>query len=345
MLKLVKPGKRIKNGRPNKYYLIRGAVVAGGKEYEIATRTTDEVVAGRIKNDAERRLLNQIGAAPTPVNARFEDAVRLHADKTNPTGNEKRYIDRLSEYFRGRFLSSLTQADVIAAANVLYPDALPQTRNRQVIAPCSAILHVAAENNLMPYMRIDRLKSEDPERPIARLETTEKYIAECTDPHGKVALKIFAYQGWRVTETLNIRRDKIDEKEPRMLRFVSKSRKWRWAALDPEVWQDLLALPKSGDGYVFPWRTRHKFYRGVLAELREKIGEDFTPHRARRGFATELIEAGADLKSIMAAGSWEDLKSVAVYAHADLDQARKTIDKRRAVFRATAGKDKGIKVA
>ncbi len=50
---------------------------------------------------------------------------------------------------------------------------------------------------------------------------------------------------------------------------------------------------------------------------------------SRRGFATALLEAGADLKSIQETGGWEDIKSVMPYADVNLEQSRRTLARLR----------------
>ncbi len=90
----------------------------------------------------------------------------------------------------------------------------------------------------------------------------------------------------------------------------------------------LEALPPRSDGYMFPWRLRGNFYRALRPVL-DRLHVYYTPHMSRHGFATALIEEGADLKSIMEAGGWEDVKSVTRYAHADVEQARRTIGRLR----------------
>ena len=97
------------------------------------------------------------------------------------------------------------------------------------------------------------------------------------------------------------------------------------------------------DGYLFPWgQDRHNFYRALRPVLRA-LGVTYTPHMSRRGFATALLEAGENLEAIKVAGGWEDLRSVALYSHVDIEQARRTIGKLRAKPRAEARKVAGTK--
>jgi len=243
---------------------------------------------------------------------------------------EKRRVDRLRQHFGDiRALATFRPADLIDAAHALYPACLPQTKNRAAIEPAAAILHYAHRQKLCDYMRAQKLPVTEPERKLVSPDELEPVIQAATGPL-RVILVTLAYQGWRITETLMVRREKFDPANARVQRWVSKSRTWKWTPLDPEVCRLWQTLPERADGFMFPWgQDRHNFYR-VLRPVLKNLGLEYTPHMSRRGFATALLERGADLKSIMVAGHWGDIRSVELYAHVNVEQARKTIDLLRA---------------
>lgn len=317
MLKLIPPGRR----KGNKFYLVRGRFA--GRQVEASTKTADPVAAQRFKVNLEARLLD--GDTITRVTATFVDAAAIYRAGRTLSRNEDRYITKLEKHFATTRLADIKPADIHKAASDLYPGCKPQTKNRQAIAPALAVLHVAAENDLCAHIKVKRLKGADPARPAADTDLVEVLI-DGADGDLKALLTVLAYQGWRITETLNIKRANIDFEANTIKRLVSKSQVWRWTPLDPDAAQAIEDLPERADGYVFPWRTRGAAYKHIRP-LAQKLGITFTPHMARRGFATALHAAGADAKSIAMAGNWEDPRSVLPYIQTGLDHARATIDK------------------
>ncbi len=323
------PGTR----KGNRFIVVRGRI--DGRAHEYSTGTTDPDGAEEFWY-AIRRDIRHGDVHRSRETATFDVAARLYESARNLSKSERRYVKRLKAHFRGRLLSAIRPADLVGAAHALYPLCQPQTKNRQAIAPAAAILHYAARNDLCDWLAAERLDAAEPERPLVYPEELEAVIRAAKGPLG-VILTTLAYQGWRISETLAIRRDKFDVGNCRVRRWVSKSRTWKWAALDPEVCRLWAALPERPDRYMFPYRTRQNFYRALRPVL-ARVGATYTPHMSRRGFATALIEEGADLKSIMVAGGWEDIKSVLIYADANVEQARRTIGKLRGRMRGKTRK-------
>lgn len=317
-LKLYAPGER----RNNRYYVVRGRLL--GEQYEFSTETTDKKAAERIKAEFEARIRS---GEPRRGTAKWEDAVTIYQESRTLSRSDERYIKRLGEVFGGKLLKDIKLKDIALAANRLYGGCLEQTKNRQAYVPAAAVLHYAAKNDYCEYIRIEKLRETEPETSAIYPEDMDLLI-ENTEGAMRALLETLAYQGWRITETLLTRREHFDFPGKRINRWISKSRRWKWTPLEDGVAEVLEALPPRPDGYVFPWRDRNNFYRALRPVL-DRLGVYYTPHMSRHGFATALIEEGTDLKSIMEAGGWEDMKSVERYAHADVEQARRTIAKLR----------------
>lgn len=322
MLNLIAPGKR----KGNRFYLVRGRVQ--GQLVEASTKTTDRRAAQRFKVNLEQRLLDTQKVI-TAENMTFSDAVARYKDARELSKNEERYVDALDDEMGDLYVNAIVPTNITKAANKLYPKCKPQTKNRQAIRPALAILHHAHEDGMAPYIVCKGFKEDDPERPIIPVELG-RIIVEQADGDLKVLILTLVYQGWRITETLSTKLENVDFDKLRVRRFVAKSRKWVWTALDPDVAEAWKAMPERDDGYIFPWRTRGAVYDHI-EPLAKKCGVKITPHMFRRGFATTLLEHGADLKSIAKAGNWQSINSVAIYADANLDHARDTLKKLKSV--------------
>lgn len=323
------PGTR----KGNRTYIVRGRI--DGRAYEQITGATDKSGAEEFWY-ALRRDVRQGAVARDRETATFDDAVRLYTAARDLSHGEQRRVDRLSTYFHGKLLSDLRPADLVGAAHILYPRATPATKNRSVIEPAAAILHYASRQGLCDWIRAEKFAVTEPERKLVYPHELEPVIQAAMGPL-RVILVTLAYQGWRITETLMVRREKFDVANCRVQRWVSKSRTWKWTPLDVEVCRLWQTLPERPDGFLFPYRDRHNFYRALRPVIR-RLGVEYTPHMSRRGFATALLEAGENLEAIKVAGGWEDLRSVALYSHVDIEQARRTIGKLRGRMRGRSRK-------
>lgn len=325
------PGERKKRKRgkiyTNRYWVVRGTLDSG-QDTEIVCESAFDEESALEEFYAHRRAMREHTTVPEKSTATFGDALRAYKAARDLKRDEK-YLDKLERHFKNKRLAVFKPGDIHEAARKLYPKAKGQTWNRQVIRPVRAMWKVAVKNGLCNWMEIDSFPETEPERPIAYPEHLDTLIkAVKGDKHLHAILHVFKFQGWRVTEALNVEREWFDFRNQSVRRFVSKSQKWRWTALDPATSRLLAKLPKRNDGYLFPWRDRHTFYDKIEPYL-DDLGIHWTPHMSRRGFATALLEEDTNLKAIAAAGAWESINSVAVYADTNLEAAKDTLKKLR----------------
>lgn len=322
--------KRRKKGKvyTNRYWVVRGRL-DDGSEREVACKDAYDKDSALENFYIYKRAMREHLVVPEKATATFGDAVTVYKAARNLGKLDDGYLDKLEKHFKDKRLCTFKPGDVHKAARKLYPDAKGQTLNRQVIRPIRAMWKHALKNGLCDWMEFDAFPETEPERPIVFPEHMDGLIhAVRSDKHLYAILHVFKFQGWRVTETLNAKREWFDFGNNSVRRFVSKSQKWRWTALDAGTADLLKRLPKREDGRLFPWKDRHDFYDAIEPHL-EKLGIHWTPHMSRRGFATALLEEGADLKAIAAAGAWESINSVSVYADANLDVAKNTLQRLR----------------
>jgi len=70
--------------------------------------------------------------------------------------------------------------------------------------------------------------------------------------------------------------------------------------------------------------TREQIYNCVRAIAEAALGRRVSPHQLRHGFATALVEGGADIRDVQVLMRHSSVDTTAIYIHTDLSQLRKT---------------------
>jgi integrase/recombinase XerD len=136
---------------------------------------------------------------------------------------------------------------------------------------------------------------------------------------------LLAYSaGLRLSETLNLQRDDIDEDRKLIRVRHGKGGKDRYVMLSDRVVPVLHLYLRAADTthWLFPGRntTSHLCKEAVSSACRKAaahsgIKKRVTTHTLRHSFATHLLEAGADLRSIQILLGHTSIKTTTLYLH------------------------------
>jgi integrase len=317
---LFPPGKR----RGYKFWL---AVVRVGREsFEIRTGETTKAAAERAARAAGKRLVDELVAEQSrPLKAGAVVTFREAADaylayRENPKVDVQR-LARICVQLGQMPISEISGSDLIAAANALMPDAKAASKNREVVRPAATVLHYAADNGTIEWVRVKQFKEARPATRAVSTDIASVLIANADDPDLKLLLIWLFHQGNRISEALSVTWDDIDLPAATVRVCISKNNLlWRTVTLHPPV---VVALGNVVDqtGPVFRWKTKSGVYKPLRA-LCAKLGIYFTPHMARHSMATWANAAGIPLRTIMDMGNWLDHKSVIRYTGSDIETVR-----------------------
>lgn len=322
-LKIVKRPKS-----PNLY--IRGTVA--GIYIEESTGTGDRTRAEYLRAKRESELLDQsiYGAKKT---ATFADAAISYMQ----AGGEKRFITPLLKHFGTTSLLNITQHSIDHAAAVLYPNASPATRVRQVYTPMASIMKRAAKSKLCDHLDIQRPK-------VARKPVTiphDKWwdAMEGTASPNLWALLVFlSNTGTRLGEALRLKWDDVDLKAGTALLGRTKNGKARQTNLNPLVIVTLLAKmewektpvgARFASDAVFSYSDKQNVYRSLRGAC-ERAGVPYhsTHPAGRHTFAKRILRAGHSLKLLQEAGGWASIRMPAEnYGHLEGSQVRSAVMK------------------
>lgn len=312
-LYLIPPGKR----KGNRFYLARGQV--GGRGIEVSTKTRDETAARRFAAELELKLLNS--RLPEPgEDVTFVKAAELYIAYRDPPKYDRKRITRLNNAIGKKLIRNLRHADIIDAANLLYPNGVSATKNREAIRPAAAILHYAANNGLCGWLRIPLFKEARPKTRATTQDVARKLISGVDGKKRLLLLWLFR-QGPRISDALKIKTEDIDPRRRTVTRHIGKTDEHVEEPLHAEVVREL--GKNLAPGYLFPWRTRFGVYKWLRPYVK-RLWVKFTPHMARHSLGKWLNEDGAPLRTIMDTLHHRDVKSSARYQSTDIEVIRKT---------------------
>lgn len=256
--------------------------------------------------------------------ATFADACLLYLKHQTPRDH---YLAKILPRIGKQKLAKITAGQVRMLASELYPDAKPQTRNRQVLVPVSAVINFAHEAGLCAPIRIKAFKPFDEKlkRAIDR-DWLDRFRAHAS-PHAAACALFLHTTAARTTEALLLRPQDMDLENCRgWSRAATKNGARRQFWLTRELANELKRLPPlpikrgayKGELRLFGWHSKSAFWQEWVQTV-ERAGIDYvTPHEAgRHSFATEAItRQERNPVAVAKIGNW---KSVAVlmknYAH------------------------------
>jgi integrase len=309
-LKLIAPGRR----KGNRFWLLRGTI--GGRRVETSTKATDRKDAKQFLADFVAAFAS--GRAPEPGSAvTFRKAAEHYIAEKKLAKAEVRFLERLYPFIGDRLCHELRRADLISVADDLYPGGLAASKNRSVLTPASSVLHYAAEpeRGWCAWLKIARLEEVKPLPRSVAPSDAGKLLAHATGKERLLLTWLFRH-GTRITQTLRVKPDRVDLKAGTFDLLDTKSGQWLRLPLHDDVWE-LLAndeeFTRHQNPVLWPWQNRWQVYR-ALEPICAAAGIRFTPHQGRHSMASWLVDAGVDIKVVMEAGGWKDVRSVLVYA-------------------------------
>lgn len=134
-------------------------------------------------------------------------------------------------------------------------------------------------------------------------------------------LMILYYTGIRLNEVINLRWEDFDFERKTIHLKVTKGTKDRVIFLHQNLADLIQNFGLRKEGLVFKSNLGKKYnLRSVQMVVRQAaqragIKKRVTPHTLRHSFATHLLEAGADIRSIQHLLGHKDLKTTQIYTH------------------------------
>lgn len=157
------------------------------------------------------------------------------------------------------------------------------------------------------------------------------------DIRNRLILELLFATGLRVSELINIKLNDISQKE-KTIRTLGKGKKERivyYGEYAEEILDKYLdearnfLLDKKTSDYLFVGKNSTKLTRNRIGEIIDeeiqKVGlhHHISPHVLRHTFATQLLNNGADIRSVQELLGHENLSTTQIYTHITNEALRK----------------------
>ncbi|MBR1951265.1 MAG: tyrosine recombinase XerC [Lentisphaeria bacterium] len=217
------------------------------------------------------------------------------------------------------------------------------------------IKHDLAENN--PFSGLAPIKSDKPLPVVMSINDIDRLIAgvkeywqqaaitglsktedsaEFAQARDTAMIELIYSGGLRIGEAVGLDLGEVDDRNG-CVRVRGKGKKERLAAVGTQAENALRAYypqrktvgaERSQDSPLFVNRfgtrlTARSFQRNLKKYLLiSGLPPDFTPHKLRHSFATHLLDAGADLRSVQEMLGHENLSTTQIYTHVSAERMK-----------------------
>lgn len=301
-----------------KYWVARGTI--DGRRIERSTGCARKGDAERKCREFEDEERQRQGGRPAE-RPTFAKAVTYYLS----LGHDPRFLQPLLDHFGKTPVQDITGSAVQEAAAAIYPGRKNSTIIRQVYAPMTAILNLAAVEGWCAHPKFKRPKVVKPVMKAASVDWFKALLPELPDRLSAL-LAFMAVTGCRTSEALF-----ADFDLPHRTAIIGRDKNGNPKVVEYPVWVQVMIanLPRSDTASIFGYAERRSVY-GTLRRACARAGIPYlTPHQAgRHTFATNLLAAGKSLAFVMKAGHWASGRLVMdTYGHLERsDVARASVE-------------------
>lgn len=318
--------------RKSGIYRIRGTHHGVKVDRSAGTRSADQ--AEQIRESLERKIFEQIILGKRQA----ETFAELAADYMNAGKDLGPRAEEIIIFLADRKADTVVPADCDALAARIYPNALPSTINRNIIAPISAIMNWAAASERAPQRKWPRRRERQAATDWRRPAEIEKIFAAMPSPQARGLAALYVGCGLRASEGVFLDGREVAP-DLTSLRVLGKVRPTDRAAIDKAYegtkgFRDRrVDIPPRARFFIAPvistdagralvnskgiaWADRNALNKTLRRACVKAGFEPMGPHALRHTWATWYNAVDGNLVRLMAAGGWSDLSLVQRYAHA-----------------------------
>lgn len=241
----------------------------------------------------------------------------------------------LEEYLNGKDPISLSRDDIVSFLKVRSDNGISTRTNAHTITILRDFYKFLIKQSYIKSNPMDMIDSPKMYKKLPKALSVEEVdkllnikLQTPYDYRNKVMLELMYATGMRISELINLKLTDIDF-ENETIRVLGKGSKVRQVPIGEYAMKYLNIyikyyrsyFVKETSDYVFlsvrgDKMTRQAFFK-ILKQIARKQGidTDFSPHTIRHSFATHMLEAGADLRSIQELLGHESISTTQIYTN------------------------------
>jgi len=264
--------------------------------------------------------------------------------------NYRHYLNRFSDWLKknspeakpGSLTVEIIKKYRVFLARYIGPKGTSMARSTQsyYVIALRSFLRWLVRNDIktLPPEKIDLPKAESRSLKFLTTEQVERLLSqpEISKPTGlrdKAILETLFSTGLRVSELVKLNRDQIDLKR-REFGVIGKGGRPRVVFLSDSAvkWlEKYLATRDDDNPALFNSKDKHLTARTVQRIVKKyvkkgKIPVDASCHTLRHSFATDLLMAGADIRSVQEMLGHKNISTTQIYTHVTNRQLRNVHD-------------------
>lgn len=287
---------------------------AAGRRLRGSTGTSDKARAQRIAAEAESKAWDYRLDGPEE-HVTFAQAAIAYRE----SGKPDRFLEKVEDHWKDTPLKAITPKMIQLSARKIYPRAAGATWNRQVIVPTQAIINFAHGLGWCGAIKVKRFPVVAEKKTPATKQWVEAFANHASPHLGALCLFMFGTAA-RISEAINLTWADVDLGKRRATLRGNKPTPWeREAHLPPPVLAAIANIPSSRrpEDRVFGYAGRGSVKDPWRVAIKAAGIEELTAHCCRHGFATTMLRAGYDAKTVAKLGGWKDAATLLrTYAHA-----------------------------
>ncbi len=241
----------------------------------------------------------------------------------------------LEEYLNGKDPISLSRDDIVSFLKVRSDNGISTRTNAHTITILRDFYKFLIKQSYIKSNPMDMIDSPKMYKKLPKALSVEEVdkllnikLQTPYDYRNKAMLELMYATGMRISELINLKLTDIDF-ENETIRVLGKGSKERKVPIGEYAMKYLNIyikyyrsyFVKETSDYVFlsvrgDKMTRQAFFK-ILKQIARKQGidTDFSPHTIRHSFATHMLEAGADLRSIQELLGHESISTTQIYTN------------------------------
>jgi integrase/recombinase XerD len=178
-----------------------------------------------------------------------------------------------------------------------------------------------------------KIKKLPYKRPLPHVLTTnevKRLLNSCNENIKGMALGMYE-AGLRWKEVTNLKWNDVDPEEEIILLRDTKGDKHRIIPITPSF-KEALERIKNREGLVFPSPVTGKPYNNIRralssAKIKAGIKKRIHPHLLRHSYATHILEAGGDLRTLQMLLGHSNITTTQIYTHVMTKHLKATVGK------------------